>query len=51
VTLLDYSSYVGAIGIGRIKRGTLKRGMAVTVVNREGKQRPRESPRSWAFTA
>jgi GTP-binding protein len=39
VTLLDYSSYVGAIGIGRIKRGTLKRGMAVTVVSREGKQR------------
>jgi GTP-binding protein len=39
VTLLDYSSYVGAIGIGRIKRGTLRRGMAVTVVNREGKQR------------
>jgi GTP-binding protein len=40
VTLLDYSSYVGAIGIGRIKRGTLKRGMTVTVINREGKQRP-----------
>jgi GTP-binding protein len=40
VTLLDYSSYVGAIGIGRIKRGTLKRGMAVTVVDRAGKQRP-----------
>ena len=39
VTLLDYSSYVGAIGIGRIKRGTLKRGAAVTVVNREGRQR------------
>ena len=39
VTLLDYSSYVGAIGIGRIKRGTIKRGMAVTVVNREGKPR------------
>ncbi len=39
VTLLDYSSYVGAIGIGRIKRGTLRRGAAVTVVNREGKQR------------
>ncbi|HEY1314745.1 MAG TPA: translational GTPase TypA [Steroidobacteraceae bacterium] len=39
VTLLDYSSYVGAIGIGRIKRGTIKRGMAVTVVGREGKQR------------
>ena len=39
VTLLDYSSYVGAIGIGRIKRGTIKRGMTVTVVNREGRQR------------
>ena len=36
VTLLDYSSYVGAIGIGRIKRGTLRRGMPVAVVNREG---------------
>jgi GTP-binding protein len=39
VTLLDYSSYVGAIGVGRIKRGTLKKGMAVTVVNRDGEQR------------
>jgi GTP-binding protein len=39
VTLLDYSSYVGAIGIGRIKRGTIKRGMTVTVVARDGKQR------------
>ena len=39
VTLLDYSSYVGAIGIGRIKRGTLRRGMAVTVVDRDGNQR------------
>ena len=27
VSQLDYSSYVGAIGIGRIKRGTVKRGM------------------------
>jgi GTP-binding protein len=40
VTLLDYSSYVGAIGIGRIKRGTIKKGMAVSVINREGKVRP-----------
>ena len=39
VTLLDYSSYVGAIGIGRIKRGTLRKGMAVTVVGRDGGQR------------
>jgi GTP-binding protein len=40
VALLDYSSYVGAIGIGRIKRGTLRRGMTVTVVGRDGSQRP-----------
>jgi GTP-binding protein len=36
VSQLDYSSYVGAIGIGRIRRGTLRRGMNVTVVDREG---------------
>ena len=40
VTLLDYSSYVGAIGVGRIKRGTLKKGMNVAVIDREGKTRP-----------
>jgi GTP-binding protein len=39
VTLLDYSSYVGAIGIGRIKRGTIRRGMNVAVIDREGKRR------------
>jgi len=39
VALLDYSSYVGAIGIGRIKRGTLRKGMTVTVVGRDGGQR------------
>ena len=43
VTLLDYSSYVGAIGIGRIKRGTLRRGMTVTVVGRDGSERTREN--------
>jgi GTP-binding protein len=39
VSQLDYSSYVGAIGIGRIKRGTLRRNALVTVVDREGRQR------------
>jgi GTP-binding protein len=39
VTLLDYSAYVGAIGVGRIKRGTLRKGMNVTVISREGKTR------------
>jgi GTP-binding protein len=40
VSQLDYSSYVGAIGIGRVKRGALRRGMSVAVVDREGAVRP-----------
>jgi GTP-binding protein len=39
ISSLDYSSYVGAIGIGRIKSGTLKPNQAVIVVDREGNQR------------
>ena len=39
VSQLDYSSYVGAIGIGRIKRGRLKRNSPVAVVGRDGKVR------------
>ena len=39
VTSLDYSSYVGVIGVGRIKRGRMKTSMPVTLVNRDGKQR------------
>ena len=39
VSQLDYSSYVGAIGIGRIKRGKLRRNSPVAVVDRDGKVR------------
>jgi GTP-binding protein len=39
VSQLDYSSYVGAIGIGRIKRGVIRRGQTVTVVDRTGHAR------------
>jgi GTP-binding protein len=39
VSQLDYSSYVGAIGIGRIKRGRIRRNSPVAVVNREGEVR------------
>jgi GTP-binding protein len=39
VSSLDYSSYVGAIGIGRITRGTLRRNMPVTVIDRDGNER------------
>ncbi|WP_304985230.1 translational GTPase TypA [Coxiella-like endosymbiont] len=36
---LDYSSYVGAIGIGRIQRGTVRRNTPVIIIDREGKKR------------
>ncbi|WP_423063816.1 translational GTPase TypA [Candidiatus Paracoxiella cheracis] len=39
ISSLDYSSYVGAIGIGRIQRGRLKRNMPVTIIDRDGKKR------------
>jgi GTP-binding protein len=39
VSQLDYSSYVGAIGIGRIKRGKLRRNSPVAVVDRDGNVR------------
>ena len=39
VSQLDYNSYVGVIGIGRIKRGKVKTNTPVTVVGREGNKR------------
>ena len=39
VSQLDYNSYVGIIGIGRIQRGSIKTNTQVVVVGREGKQR------------
>lgn len=39
VSQLDYSSYLGIIGIGRIKRGTLRPNQQVTIVGADGKKR------------
>ena len=39
VSSLDYSSYVGVIGIGRINRGKIKTNSPVTVLDPQGKQR------------
>jgi len=39
ISALDYSSYVGVIGVGRIKRGSMKLGQQVKVVGSDGKQR------------
>ncbi|MCQ3830023.1 translational GTPase TypA [Microbulbifer elongatus] len=39
ISALDYNSYVGVIGVGRIKRGTLKPNQQVVVLDREGNSR------------
>jgi GTP-binding protein len=39
VSSLDYSSYVGAIGIGRIERGSVRTNTPVTVISRTGATR------------
>lgn len=36
ITSLDYSSYTGRIAIGRLQRGTLKEGMKIALVKRDG---------------
>lgn len=36
ITSLDYSSYLGRIAIGRIHRGSLKTGMEIALVSRQG---------------
>ena len=39
VSSLDYNTYVGVIGIGRIQRGSIKPNQPLTIVNREGVER------------
>ena len=39
ISALDYNSYVGVIGIGRITRGKAKNNLPVIIVDRDGKQR------------
>ena len=39
VSSLDYNTYVGVIGIGRIQRGSIKTNQPLTIVNREGVER------------
>ncbi len=38
VTTLDYNTYVGVIGIGRIQRGSVKPSQRITVIDRYGDQ-------------
>ncbi|MBP6381236.1 MAG: translational GTPase TypA [Pseudomonadales bacterium] len=39
ICALDYSSYVGVIGIGRVKRGVARPGMQVVVIEADGTRR------------
>ncbi|PWK92704.1 translational GTPase TypA [Fulvimonas soli] len=39
ISQLDYNSYVGLIGIGRIQRGRVRTNMPVAIVDREGRKR------------
>lgn len=39
ITSLDYNSYVGTIGIGRIQRGKIATNTPVTIIDRNGKKR------------
>ncbi|WP_440054460.1 translational GTPase TypA [Pseudoalteromonas sp. T1lg65] len=39
ISQLDYNSYIGVIGVGRIKRGTVKVNQQVTVVGADGSKR------------
>jgi GTP-binding protein len=39
ISALDYSSYVGVIGLGRVARGSVKKGDQVTVVSSSGESR------------
>ena len=39
VISLDYNTYVGVIGVGRIQRGTIKPNTPLVIVNREGVER------------
>jgi len=49
VSSLDYSSYVGVIGVGRVQRGRLRRNQAVAVVDREGGVRSGRIARIYGF--
>src|SRR5690349_10369301 len=39
ISSLDYNSYVGIMGIGRITRGSVRRNMPVVIIGRDGQKR------------
>ena len=49
ISALDYSSYVGQIGIGRIGRGRLKAGQSVLIFGADGKPEPAKVTQVYGF--
>ena len=49
ISSLDYSSYVGRIAIGRLKRGTLTWGQNVSIIKRNGKIVPNKVKELYVF--
>jgi GTP-binding protein len=49
ITTLDYSDYVGRIGIGRVFAGTLRSGQTVLTIDRHGNRRPQKVSQLFQF--
>ena len=50
ITSLDYSTYTGRIAVGRVHRGTLKEGMAITIAHRDGSKEKTKIKELHTFT-
>ena len=50
ITSLDYSNYTGRIAVGRVHRGTLKEGMNITIVHRDGSKEKTKIKELHTFT-
>ncbi|MBI5725974.1 MAG: translational GTPase TypA [Planctomycetes bacterium] len=49
ITTLDYSDYVGRIGIGRVFAGTLRSGKPIVTIDRHGNQFPQKFSQLFRF--
>jgi len=49
ISTLDYNSYVGAIAIGKITRGTVRRNMPITVIKRDGDEHRAKTGQVFGF--
>jgi GTP-binding protein len=49
ISSLDYSSYVGRIAVGRIKRGSIEAGQTVTLFKRDGKKQTSKIKELYTF--